>query len=181
MKQSKAPKRKWSSVSYSYRHRASMPGKTPALYKAAPNVRMGFKIAENPLIREQFADMRLTEAQRRRKAIAQRNEAQSGSQMVKDDKPQPVLKPSPVLALGPDASAFNRRWAEERLRAINAFKQDRRKLVKTSANLDALAERTKAVDLTPGKAGDLERAFFIEKRRAAQAMRRSRKRTRKIT
>ena len=172
-----APSRTWSSVSYAYRHRASMPGEPPALYRAAPKtVSISFAIAENPLIEKQLADMRLTEAQRRRL-----NMAKGGSQMIKDDRPRPVLKPSPALAFGPDASAFNNRWAEERLRAINVFKQDRRKLVKTSANLDALAERTKAADPAPGKEQDLKRAFFIEKRRAAQAMKRPRKRTRKIT
>jgi hypothetical protein len=40
--------------------------------------------------------------------------------MVGNDHPQPVLRPSPALACGPDAASFNARWANERRDASKA-------------------------------------------------------------
>ena len=36
-----------------------------------------------------------------------------GSQMVEQDRPEPVLKPDPVLAAAQDRETFNNRWASE--------------------------------------------------------------------
>lgn len=49
--------------------------------------------------------------------------ARRESFMVRRQKPQPVLKPSLSLSLGPDRSAFNQQWVDERLKA----KRDQRK------------------------------------------------------
>ena len=43
---------------------------------------------------------------------AERVEARE-SAMVKRQKPHPVLRPSQILALGPDSMTFNEEWREE--------------------------------------------------------------------
>jgi len=44
-------------------------------------------------------------------------EARRESFMVKRQQPKPVLRPSPSLALGADAAAFDSQWQEERRQA----------------------------------------------------------------
>lgn len=49
------------------------------------------------------------------------------SEMVKKERPQPALKPSPMLSHGPDAAAFNKNWEDEaRAARREAFKAQRR-------------------------------------------------------
>lgn len=43
--------------------------------------------------------------------------ARRESFMVKRQKPQPVLKPTLSLSFGPDRTAFNQQWIDERLKA----------------------------------------------------------------
>lgn len=51
-------------------------------------------------------------------AFSQAQNTARGSNMVKQDKPKPVQRPSPALALGSDALAFNAKWETERKTAL---------------------------------------------------------------
>ena len=44
-----------------------------------------------------------------------------GSQMVKDDRPQPELKPSPEMARGQDRESFDSKWSSEQDAARKAY------------------------------------------------------------
>ena len=67
------------------------------------------------MIAAQRADLARTEAERR------------ASQMVTQDRPKPVQRPSPALAHGPDGSSFNARWQAERRDAANDADRQARK------------------------------------------------------
>jgi len=73
----------------------------PEAFRSAPHIGPAFEQSRDPSIAAQTADQTKTEAQRRQ------------SFMVKQDRPQPVQRPSPTLALGPDGAAFNARWEKE--------------------------------------------------------------------
>lgn len=60
----------------------------------------------------QLQDAGTTEAERRAKFKDSRRE-ERGSDMVRRDRPAPVLKPSPRLASGPDRTSFNDRLSAE--------------------------------------------------------------------
>lgn len=96
--------------SYSYANRADLPGGEPRFYASAPKAQDAFDNARDPLIAAQKRDMGKSEAQRRFE-LTRRDE--SGSRMVQQDRPKPVLKPSPALAMGSDRAAFNRAWWDE--------------------------------------------------------------------
>lgn len=141
--------------SYSYANRADLPGGEPGFYASAPKARDAFDNARDPLIAAQKRDMDKSEAQRRFE-LTRRDE--SGSRMVQQDQPKPVLKPSPALSMGPDRLAFTRAWTDEH-RA--ARKRDQ----------DARAETPPSMPLPPPQKirvtfGEIQaREDFIESRR----------------
>ena len=87
--------------------RSDLPGTTPSLDNRRGELRPSFEANSDPAKAAQRADLAKTEAQRR------------ASQMVKQDRPQPVQRPRPALALGPDGTSFNARWQAERRDAAN--------------------------------------------------------------
>lgn len=110
-----------SRTSYAWQHRAELPGPRSALDQARTSA-PSFEPARDPLRALALADLGMTEAQRR------------GSDMVRSERPHPVLRPSPVLALGADRAAFNARWDREvenaKRRAEDAGRAARREAFK---------------------------------------------------
>jgi len=88
--------------SFSRSQGANLPGTAPSAQAKAPDARRAFDQNRDPSIAAQLADKTKTEAQRRE------------AFMVARDRPQPVQRPSPALAHGSDAAAFNTRWKAER-------------------------------------------------------------------
>ena len=100
--------------------RSDLPGATPGLDARTGQARQAFDESRDPAIAAQRADLAKTEAQRR------------ASQMVTQDRPKPVQRPSPALACGPDGASFNARWQAERQNAANdADRQARKAAFKT--------------------------------------------------
>lgn len=100
--------------SYSYANRADLPGGEPSFYASAPKSREAFDNARDPLIAEQKRDLGKSEAQRRFEQSRRTDSGlDRGSDMIRRDRPKPVLKPSPALAMGSDRAAFNRAWWDE--------------------------------------------------------------------
>jgi len=87
--------------------RSDLPGTTPSLDNRRGELRPSFEGSSDPAKAAQRADLAKTEAQRR------------AAQMVKQDRPQPVQRPRPALALGPDGMSFDARWEAERSQAAN--------------------------------------------------------------
>jgi hypothetical protein len=81
-------------------HAANLPGQPTKLEQTTP-VRRDFEPASDELKAKALADRHLTEARRRE------------SFMVKRSKPEPTLKPTRALSLGPDRAAFQERWTRE--------------------------------------------------------------------
>ncbi|WP_394693124.1 hypothetical protein [Hyphobacterium sp.] len=77
----------------------------------APVLGASFETSRDPMIAAQHADLQKSEAERR------------ASQMVANDRPKPVQRPSPALAHTPDGEAFNARWRAEQ----DAASRDARK------------------------------------------------------
>ena len=115
-----------SRVSYSYRHTDRLPGSSPQVYTARPEMHLQFDMTRDPLTAAQVADIGKSEVQRRREA--QGLEAtlveRRASFMIARQQPKPVLRPSSSLARGPDATAFNAQLSEDdrRARFINERK-----------------------------------------------------------
>lgn len=87
--------------------RTDLPGQASRLDARRGELRQSFETIRDPMIAAQRADLAKTEAERR------------ASQMVKQDRPRPVQRPSPALAHGPDGTSFNARWQAERQNAAN--------------------------------------------------------------
>jgi len=117
--------------SFSRSQGANLPGAQPSAEANSPSVRQAFDQNRDPSIAAQTADQIKTEAQRRQ------------SFMVKRDRPHPVQRPSPSLALGADSAAFNARWEKERNAA--------------DANRDALKAQFKAKRLEQFNARSITR------------------------
>ncbi|MEM9619381.1 MAG: hypothetical protein AAF936_15610 [Pseudomonadota bacterium] len=132
----KAPEQKTSRMSYSYTQRDKLPGAQPAMYSASPEVGMNFQNERDPLIAAQTADLKKTEAQRRE------------SFMVKRQKPQPVLRPSPRFAFGPDRNVFNAQLAAERLEAARFNKKTAREEGRKSTKAQLVQEHQQAAPKT---------------------------------
>lgn len=92
--------------------RTDLPGQASGFETRRNELRHAFEESRDPMIAAQRADLAKTEAQRR------------DSQMVKQDRPKPVQRPSPALAHGPDGSGFNARWQAERQSAANDAARD---------------------------------------------------------
>jgi hypothetical protein len=96
-------------------HAANLPGQPTKLEQTTP-VRGDFEPASDELKAKALADQNLSEAQRRE------------SFMVKRSKPEPTLKPTRALSLGPDRASFQERWAQEqRAAAPQAQTREERK------------------------------------------------------
>lgn len=67
--------------------------------------------ADNPLY-ERAGSLRAAFDTKREGEDAERA-VRRESFMVKRERPKPVLRPSPALALGPDGAAFDARWNSE--------------------------------------------------------------------
>lgn len=95
--------------------RTDLPGQASGLDARQGELRRSFEDSRDPMIAAQRADLAKTEAQRR------------ASQMVKQDRPKPVQRPSPALSHGPDGASFNARWQAERRDAANDADREARK------------------------------------------------------
>jgi len=117
--------------------------------------------------------MNKSEAQRRRERDAFKAKRR-GSEMVKRDRPQPVLKPSPTLANGPDRDRFNGAWADEQNGARDAAIAEGKDIVRDlqafRAGLDREEQNLK-VQNDRARGGDVSGAtkeLFKAKRRMDQ-------------
>lgn len=92
-----------------------------------------------------------------------------GSQMVANDYPHPVLRPSPELANEVDEAIFNARWRDEQRRALRAeLLQGRDDLLADKQRWQGVTETLRDTD-DIARAGDPERAS----REAFRAFRRA--------
>lgn len=98
--------------SFARLHGANLPGQSTKLERT-PSVRSAFDPASDELRAKERAAQSQTEAQRRE------------SFMVKRSQPQPVLRPSRALSLGPDRAAFEQRWTQEQRAAVPPQQQSR--------------------------------------------------------
>lgn len=90
------------SISYAHQNRHSLPhNNAPSGLSNAP-IGRDFYMAANPVTPP---------------TVEEEREAA----MVKRDKPKPVLKPSPVMAYGPDKAAFNDAWASNSRRVSRPY------------------------------------------------------------
>lgn len=69
-----------------------------------------------------------------------------GSSMVENDRPEPVLKPSPSLASESDRQSFNTRWETEHQRAAHALKQERQGLANVKDSFVRLSDQLEGMD-----------------------------------
>lgn len=172
---------KWTSLSWSGRQ-ADLPGRTSTgpEHRAAP-LAPGFERQADPQKASRRADLTRTEFDRRTDiaALARQKrqsdaQTQTGrqSQMVREDHPRPMLKPSPALAHGPDRAAFNQRWKQEERAALIAEarvqQQELRDLSKqwsgTMKDIAASTDRARAGDPN----GATREAFKAYRRTEAQ-------------
>ncbi|MEM9055565.1 MAG: hypothetical protein AAGB16_09595 [Pseudomonadota bacterium] len=88
-------------------------------------LRPNFERERDPLHAKAMDDLNKTEAQRRREATAYENARakRRESFMVKRQKPQPVLRPSPSQAYASDHASFNAQWDAEKDMAKRANQQ----------------------------------------------------------
>lgn len=93
--------------SFARMHASNLPGQ-PTKLERTPSVRGAFDPASDELRAKERAAQSQTEAQRR------------DSFMVKRSKPEPTLRPTRALALGPDRAAFQEQWAQEQRAAAPA-------------------------------------------------------------
>lgn len=152
-----------------------------ATLEALPNVRNEFDNNRDPLIAIQLAELNMSEAQRRRataRADSNKPQAQQPPAMIRRDKPQPTLKPSPKLAHGPNAANFNKRWSEEQQQA----RWSEQKLTSASQKINDLAQRNKRHAAAPSKTTmcTLEMEFYLLERRAQQIISESQKQRRTL-
>ncbi|GJL72933.1 MAG: hypothetical protein NMNS01_21320 [Nitrosomonas sp.] len=82
-------------------------GDTPATFHQVPSQRQAFDHARDPYVSMQLKDMEKTEAQRR----GESERSAHGSEMVKQSKPFPELRPANENA--PIRESFNRAWLRE--------------------------------------------------------------------
>ncbi|MEQ9489556.1 MAG: hypothetical protein RIM72_11250 [Alphaproteobacteria bacterium] len=104
--------------------RADLPGTDALRGKVAP-LTHNFETQRCEFNARQLADAGKTEAERRTEA--QERTTRRESFMVKRQKPQPVLRPSPALALGSDRTAFDAEWDRERVDARHHQSREERK------------------------------------------------------
>ena len=95
------------------------------LYESAGQTHRNFEAQSDPMKVQERDAMQLTEAQRRRSVEASMTRdafmTSRGSSMVTRDRIQPVLRPSPRLAYGVDATSFDAKWEAERRAAQHAM------------------------------------------------------------
>ena len=100
----------------------------PRAWSTMPSARGGidaesitpkFEMERCELNARQLRDVGTTEAERRAKFKESRR-VERGSDMVRRDRPAPVLKPSPRLASGPDRTSYNDRLSAEHKAARRA-------------------------------------------------------------
>ena len=144
-----------------------------------PDAANAFDNNRDPSIPLQKAAMQKTESQRRREVVYQK---MRGSKMVKDSKPHPALRPPKPLAVGPERAAFSNKWMEEKMRATQALLKDRNELTQTRQQIDVLETRNNENAFRPNskRLSDLERQFYIQKRRAEHVMGQSQKHVQKF-
>lgn len=93
--------------SFARLHASNLPGK-PTKLERTPSARGAFDPASDEVRAKERAAQSQTEAQRRE------------SFMVKRSRPEPTLKPTRALSLGPDRAAFQKRWTREQREAAPA-------------------------------------------------------------
>jgi len=112
------------SLSYAHDNQGTLPGSPPKAQGAAPKVREAFDNSRDSTIARQKADLNKSESERRRESPT-REQRREGF-MVKRDQPKPSLRPGPQLARGPDRTAFNQNWQNERQAATGTPREDRK-------------------------------------------------------
>lgn len=131
----------------SYGHeRPDLFGSTP-IYGKAPRMTLGFEKNRCLLHAKQLRDTDKSESERRRELEAFKTKRR-GSQMVKKDRPQPVAKPSPQMAYGPDSSAFSATWDNEHRNARRAKRLAEAKTIRSELHdhIDYLDQETRHVE-----------------------------------
>lgn len=118
--------------------RTDLPGEATALDARRGELRAEFEKNRDPVIAAQRADLAKTEAERR------------GSQMVKQDRPKPVQRPSPALAHGPDGTSFNARWQAERRDADKDADRNARKATFKAKRQGQSHTRNRSHDISKG-------------------------------
>ncbi|SDF61744.1 hypothetical protein [Thalassobaculum litoreum] len=122
--------------SFARLHASNLPGQ-PTKLERTPSVRGAFDPASDELRAKERAAQSQSEAQRRE------------SFMVRRSKPEPTLKPTRALSLGPDRAAFQERWAQEQRAAAPAAtpsREDRKAAFMKARGQpapDRIRERTK--------------------------------------
>lgn len=120
-KSSSSPARSGASFATS---KTDLPGEN-RLAARTESIRPKFETERCEFNARQLADAGKTEAERREDA--QGRGVRRESFMVKRQKPQPVLRPSPALARDVDRAAFNASWDHERQAAAVHRSKDKRK------------------------------------------------------
>ena len=152
-----------------------------SLYEKVGRATTGFEKERCEYNARQLADAGKSEAKRRREAEAR--VLRRSSFMVKRQKPNPVLRPSQQLALGPDRAAFNKDWSDEQRSArraqVRELKSARRDLRQADRDLEkADADRKDAASLAArGDFNAARRETFKSERRVRQIDNYVRKRT----
>ena len=93
-------------MSYAHLRRNALPCSNP-LYDRAESARSSFELERCPYHAKQLRE------QAQQGSISGRS-----SEMVRRDKPAPILKPGPALSMYVDALSFNTRWHAEGLAAL---------------------------------------------------------------
>ncbi|WP_420331715.1 hypothetical protein [Oceanicaulis alexandrii] len=118
--------------------RSDLPGEASKLESRRGELRAEFEKNRDPMIAAQRADLAKTEAERR------------ASQMVKQDRPKPVQRPSPALAHGPDGTSFNARWQAERRDAAKDADRNARKAAFKAKRQSQSTSRNRSHDIKKG-------------------------------
>lgn len=99
-------------MSYATEHQSDLPGNQPQALQEAPKINTAFDHSRDPSLAVQQADLQRTEAERRQISVTR--EQRRDSFMVSRTRPMPEFRPGPHMTYGPDRSAFNQRWDNER-------------------------------------------------------------------
>jgi hypothetical protein len=133
-------------------------------------------LARLPKIRNDF-----DEGRERRHDMRGMTDAGRGSDMVADDRPQPVLKPSPELSAVVDAASYNSRLARERRNASKDLLMDRACLQDLNHKTALLQKFHEANGATQAGHEAAEKEFYVLRRQAQRTQLQSQRHIRKFT
>ena len=98
------------SITYSHENAGKLPGKQTKFDRNAPDLKSAFDEARNGVARGSGAP-----------------QSERGSDMVKQDRPIPTLRPGPGLAAAADSQAHSDRLRAERIAARHMEERNQRK------------------------------------------------------